>query len=248
MIKHCIMVAAMAAVVAPAPLAAQDEESIVVTGSRVERDSYDQYYDDEQSAIGLTRKADNFVKPIFINSDSRDPDVRRAEVTAMLEETMRLAARQGIVLVAGNYKLVALTPETLEDLAYGTGNRPDTTRVKIYARLPVGGSFTGVEDVDKAIAAFVKTVPVSGRSYIETGGTDLAINNPQGYRAAVVKAIADEVRARLRDRDTRPRFRTLFQAGERDRGVPLHFAQFRHRPEIALLQITRKKIQGCAYA
>jgi hypothetical protein len=73
MIKHCIMVAAMAAVVAPAPLAAQDEESIVVTGSRVERDSYDQYYDDEQSAIGLTRKADNFVKPIFINSDSRDP-------------------------------------------------------------------------------------------------------------------------------------------------------------------------------
>jgi hypothetical protein len=194
MIKHCIMVAAMAAVVAPAPLAAQDEESIVVTGSRVERDSYDQYYDDEQSAIGLTRKADNFVKPIFINSDSRDPDVRRAEVTAMLEETMRLAARQGIVLVAGNYKLVALTPETLEDLAYGTGNRPDTTRVKIYARLPVGGSFTGVEDVDKAIAAFVKTVPVSGRSYIETGGTDLAINNPQGYRAAVVKAIADEAK------------------------------------------------------
>jgi hypothetical protein len=194
MLKHCIWAAAVAAIVAPAPLAAQAEESIVVTGSRVERDSYDQYYDDEQSAIGLTRKADNFVKPIFINSDSRDPDVRRAEVAAMLEDTMRLASKQGIALVADNYRLSALTPETLKDLSYGAGSRPDTTRVKIYARLPVGGSFTGVEEVDKAIAAFVKTVPVSGRSYIETGSTDLAINSPQSYRGAVVKAIADEAK------------------------------------------------------
>lgn len=192
--KRIVWAAALAATAMPVPVWAQAEESIVVTGSRVERDSYDQYYDDEQSAIGLTRKADNFVKPIFINSDSRDPDVRRAEVTAMLEETMRLAARQGIVLVAGNYKLAVLTPETLKELSYGTGSRPDTTRVKIYARLPVGGAYAGVEEVDKAIAAFVKTVPVSGRSYMETGSTDLAINNPQSYRGAVVKAIADEAK------------------------------------------------------
>ena len=105
-----------------------------------------------------------------------------------------IAAKQGIGLVAGDYKLAVLTPETLKDLSYGAGSRPDTTRVKIYARLPVGGSFTGVEEVDKAIAAFVKTVPVSGRSYIETGSTDLAINNPQSYRGAVVKAIADEAK------------------------------------------------------
>jgi hypothetical protein len=192
--KRIVWAAALAATAMSVPVWAQAEESIVVTGSRVERDSYDQYYDDEQSAIGLTRKADNFVKPIFINSDSRDPDVRRAEVTAMLEETMRLAARQRIVLVAGNYKLAVLTPETLKELSYGTGSRPDTTRVKIYARLPVGGAYAGVEEVDKAIAAFVKTVPVSGRSYIETGSTDLAINNPQSYRGAVVKAIADEAK------------------------------------------------------
>ena len=192
--KRIVWAAALAATAMPVPVWAQAEESIVVTGSRVERDSYDQYYDDEQSAIGLTRKADNFVKPIFINSDSRDPDVRRAEVTAMLEETMRLAAKQGIGLVAGDYKLATLTPETLKELSYGTGSRPDTTRVKIYARLPVGGAFAGVEEVDKTIAAFVKTVPVSGRSYIETGSTDLAINNPQSYRGAVVKAIADEAK------------------------------------------------------
>lgn len=197
--KQGFMLAALAAVtvsgVMPGAASAQDEGMIVVTGSaRVDRDDYDQYYDAEQSAIGLTRKADNFVKPIYVNSDSRDPEVRRAEVMAMLQDVMKLAASRGIALVAGDYKLVPLTEESLKSLSFGTGNRPDTTRVKVYARLPVGGSFAGVKEVDTAIAAFVKAVPLTGRSYIETGGTDLAINNPQSYRGAVVKAIADEAK------------------------------------------------------
>lgn len=192
--RQALVLAALTALALPSGLQAQDDAMIVVTGSRVDRDDYDEYYDQEQSAIGLTRKADNFVKPIFINSDSRDPETRRAEVTAMLQDVIRLAGKQGIALVAGDYKLVPLTDETLKSLSYGTGSRPDTTRVKVYARLPVGGNFAGVKEVDAAIAAFVKAVPVTGRSYIETGGTDLAINNPQGYRGAVVKAIADEAK------------------------------------------------------
>ena len=198
--KQCVVLAALTVSALsgamPAGAQAQDDSGamIVVTGSRVDRDDYDQYYDDEQSAIGLTRKADNFVKPIFINSDSRDPDNRRAEVTAMLQDVMKLAGKQGIALVAGDYKLMPLTAETLKTLSYGVGDRPDTTRVKIYARLPVGGNFAGVKEVDTAIGAFVKAVPLTGRSYIETGSTDLAINDPQGYRGAVVKAIADEAK------------------------------------------------------
>jgi len=189
-----VLAGALGALLIPSHVVAQDDGAVIVTSTRVDRDSYDRYYDSDQSAIGLTRKADNFVKPIYINSDSRDPDTRRSEVTAMLEATMVLATREGIVLVAGDYRLVPLTAETLEGLTYGTGNRPDTTRVKIFARLPVGGNFAKVDDVDTAIAAFVKKVPVTGRSYIETGGTDLAINNPQSYRGAVVKAIADEAK------------------------------------------------------
>jgi len=192
--KRWLQAAAVLALYMPAPLAAQSEELIVVTGSRNERGSYDAYYDEQQSAIGLTCKADNFVKPIYINSDPRDPEFRRAIVTAMLQETIRLAAKEGIALVAGDYRLVPLTEQTLKNLSFGTGTRPDTTRVKILARLSVGERFARVGEVDTAIAAFVKTVPVSGRSYIETARTDLAINNPQAYRGAVVKAIADEAK------------------------------------------------------
>ncbi len=177
----------------PVTSAAQDD-LIVVTGSRVEHDNYDEYYDDEQSAIGLTRQADFFVKPIYVNSDSRDADVRRQEVTAMLRATIERAERDGISLVAGDYKLKPLTLASLDDLSFGRGRRPDTTRVQIYARLAVGGRFGSVDEVDEVVRPFVKDVPVTGRSYIETGSTNLAIDNPQQYRGAVVKAIADEAK------------------------------------------------------
>jgi len=85
---------------------------------------------------------------------------------------------------------VPLTEQTLKNLSFGTGTRPDTTQVKILARLSVGERFARIGKVDNAIAAFVKTVLVSGRSYIETARTDLAIDNTQAYRGAVVKAIA----------------------------------------------------------
>ncbi|MEL6878466.1 MAG: hypothetical protein AAGL68_10265 [Pseudomonadota bacterium] len=176
-----------------APTMAMAQDTVVVTGSRIERSDYDEFYDDEQSAIGLTRTADYFVKPIFVNSDSRDATVRRDEVTAMLRATIERAQSQGISLVAGEYKLSPLNLTTMGDLlTYGRGNRPDTTRVKLYARLPVGGRFKGQDQVDETIEGFRKSVPTTGRSYIETGGTDLAIDDPDQYRGAVVRAIADE--------------------------------------------------------
>ena len=193
--KKFVLALGAASLVLPVAAWAQDDQLIVVTGSRVDRSDYDEYYDDDQSAIGLTRTADYFVKPIFVNSDSRELDVRRSEVTAMLKALIDRAQSYGISLVAGEYKLSPLTRETMDDLlVYGSGNRPDTTRVKLYARLPVGGKFKGVDEVDEKVAAFRKSVPATGRSYIETGGTDLAIDNPDQYRGAVVKSIADEAK------------------------------------------------------
>ena len=189
--KFALAAIAIAMLFPTQPVWAQD--TVVVTGTRIDRSDYDEYYDDDQSAIGLTRTADYFVKPIYVNSDSRDSKVRFQEVTAMLRATITHAQSQGISLVAGEYKLAPLTLENMEDItSYGRGNRPDTTRVQIYARLPVGGKFKGVDQVDELIYAFQKEVAATGRSYLEFGSTDLAIDDPDQYRGAVVKAIADE--------------------------------------------------------
>ncbi len=42
------------------------------------------------------------------------------------------------------------------------------------------------------IAAFKEVVPATGRSFIDVGGTGLAIDNPEQYRNAVVRHIAEE--------------------------------------------------------
>jgi len=176
----------------PAGAMAQDEGSIIVTGSRVDRSDYDRFYDDDQSAIGLTRKADHFVKPLYVSSDSRDAAVRQEELRTMLRETIGRAGSAGIELVAGSYKLEPVSLSDVDDLNITSGRRPDTSRALIYARIPVGGNTGSKTEADERIGAFVKSIPTNGRSYIETGTIGLAINNPGQYRGAVVKAIADE--------------------------------------------------------
>lgn len=194
--KKLMIALGAASLAIPQVAVAQDDEAlIIVTGSRVDREDYDEYYDDEQAAIGLTRKGDFFVKSLFVSSDSRDADVRKAEVTTMLKETVAAAEAQGIALVAGNYTLQPVTLETIDELNFGRGRRPDTTRVTIYARLTVGGQANSVDDANEIITPFVKSIPANGRSYIETGSTSLAITNPDQYRGAVVRTIANEAKS-----------------------------------------------------
>ena len=193
--KRTLKAAAVAlALLAPLPVAAQDDLSnVIVTGSRSDRSGSD-FYDEDQSAIGLTRKADFFVKPIYVSSDSRDATQRRDELLAMLRATIERAGAAGITLVAGDYTLTPVTAARIAELSIGSGNRPDTSRVQIYARIPVSSSVDRVKVADERITALVKSVPATGRSYIEMGSTVLGLSNPDQYRLAVVKAIADEAK------------------------------------------------------
>ena len=192
MMKKSLTSLATLACLMPMPIAAQD--TIVVTGSRQDRSATNAYFtqSDEPAAIGVTRKADYFVTPLFVSSDSRDPDVRTEELFAMLGEVIDRAKVQGIDIVAGRYTLSPVTRETMRQLPITGGNRPDTSRVQIYARIPLAGDDASVTKTSERIAAFVKAVPVTGRSFIDIGTTGLAIDNPEQYRTAVVRHIAEE--------------------------------------------------------
>ncbi len=125
-IGKALIGAAAMAIVSPVAVQAQDEGSIIVTGSRVDRSNYDQYYDDGQSAIGLTRKADYFVKPLYVSSDSRDATQREEELLTMLRATIERAPGAGIRLVAGDYTLKPVLLADIEelDITGGTGPTP----------------------------------------------------------------------------------------------------------------------------
>lgn len=193
--KRTLLIAAAAstATLLTAPMPASAQETIVVTGSRQDRSATNAYFRSEgPAAIGVTRQADYFVTPLFVSSDSRDPDLRTEELFAMLSATLSRAEAQGIALVAGSYTLEPVTAANMRELPLRAGNRPDTSRVQIYARIPLRGDNPSVRATADRIKTFVEAIPATGRSFIDVGSTGLAIDNPEQYRDAVVRHVADE--------------------------------------------------------
>ncbi len=192
--KFAVLSGALAVLLTSAPVFAQD--TVVVTGARQDRSALNAYLRPRggggPSAIGVTRQADYFVTPLFVSSDSRDREVRTEELFTMLGETLELAEREGITLVAGTYTLEPVTLANMRELPLVGGNRPDTNRVQIYARIPLRGEDPKVSSTAERIADFVKRVPANGRSFIDVGATSLAIDNPEQYRGAVVRHLAEE--------------------------------------------------------
>lgn len=190
MIRSSIVAMAAAAMAVTAiPAAAQ----IVVTAQRQDRNATNAYFTaNGPAAIGVTRRADYFVTPLFVSSDSRDPDLRTEELFGMLADTIRRAEAEGITLVAGQYALEPVTEANMRELRIIGGNRPDTSRVQIYARIPLTSDQARVRDTSQRIAAFVADVPAQGRSFIDVGTTALAIDDPEQYRADVVRHVAEE--------------------------------------------------------
>lgn len=190
MIRASILATAAAVVAVTAvPAAAQ----VVVTGQRLNRNATNEYFTaNGPTAIGVTRRADYFVTPLFVSSDSRDPDLRSEELFGMLADTITRAEAAGITLVAGQFTLEPVTQANMRELRLTGGNRPDTSRVQIYARIPLTSDSARVSEASQRIARFVAEIPAQGRSFIDVGTTALAIDDPEQYRSDVVRHIAEE--------------------------------------------------------
>ena len=150
------------------------------------------YLDDAQPVIGLRRTADSAIQSAEINSDSREEDVRKREIHAMLEAAINRATDAGVELVTGDFQLKPITLANYRELIFQRGIRPDTSLVSFYVKSKLAGS-TGT--AQSRIDAFIKGVPATGRALMEKrGGLTLTIINPDQYRDAIVKLIAAESR------------------------------------------------------
>jgi len=179
-----------AALAGAMPAAAQDNSNIqgevVVTAQRASAD----YLSDEQTVVGLRRAADSAIQPVKFTSDSRDEDMRKREIHAMLEAAIRRADGAGVELVTGDFELAKITLGNYKDLAFSRGARPDTSEIGLFVKAGLAGS---VGSAQGRIDAFIKGVPPSGRALIEKrGGITLTIINPDQYRDPIVKLVAAE--------------------------------------------------------
>ena len=175
---------------AATPGHAQDNSNIVgevvVTGQRASAD----YLSDEQTVVGLRRPADSAIQPVKFTSDSRDEDMRKQEIHAMLEAAIRRADAAGVELAAGDFELAKVTLANYKDLAFARGARPDTSEIGLFVKASLAGSVGGAQG---RIDSFIKSVPATGRALIEKrGGITLTIINPDQYREPIVKLVAAE--------------------------------------------------------
>jgi hypothetical protein len=99
-----------------APAFAQDEMGeIIVTAQMRNSVSGGAAVIQQPPVIGLKRQADSAVRTIEIVSDSRDEDMRKREVQAMLFAAIDRAKAQGFSLVTGQFELVEVTRANWQD-------------------------------------------------------------------------------------------------------------------------------------
>jgi hypothetical protein len=223
--KHFVLSVFASLALVAAPILAQDsddggseasfEEYIVVTGSRRQSNNEPLAFVEKPPVIGLKRMADSAVRSIEIISDSRESDMRRREVQAMLLSAIDLAKRDGFSLVTGQLEIVEVTRANWQDQfselagknapdddddddedydddngavqkAYSDDGQNTIIRLKIKTKLD--GS---IGNAQQKMTVFVKSVPVTGRSLMtQKGGLALTIINPEQYRDEIYKRIA----------------------------------------------------------
>jgi hypothetical protein len=192
MIRRGILFSVLAALTV-SPLSAQDEGGggsgeVVVTASRYSAP----YAQQNRPVIGLRRQADGAVMSLSINSDSREEATRKSEIHAMLLSAIDRAAAAGLELVSGSYWLVPVTKSNYKDLPFFGAGRVDTSQVVLLVKTKLSGSALATAE---RLTGFIKSVPKSGRGAISANGSmTLTIINPDQYRDAIIKMVADNSR------------------------------------------------------
>ena len=226
--KNLARIAILSLGLAASPMLAQDDSGgggggeIIVTASK-RTDKLPSVmtqlpYLDKRPVTGLRRPADGAVRHIEIVSDSREAEMRRSEVQAMLFAALDRAKKDGLSLVTGELEVTEVTRDNWKVLFPGLAGQADLvaededdsddydddndnglvkpgfadTGSTATIRLLVKTKLTGtIADAQRRISAFVKAVPATGRSQItQSGPLALTIINPEQYRDEIYRRIA----------------------------------------------------------
>ncbi|MGQ0531724.1 MAG: hypothetical protein ACT4OF_03420 [Caulobacteraceae bacterium] len=190
-----LMFAAALVVCASPAFAQDDEEEIVVTGSRL------QIYDGwAVPHTFITRRADFGVVEVEVRNDTRAADARRTEMIDALRRLEAGARRAGMTLVIVDDDIGLVRPYTqaAAELLIGPGQRSDTSYLVVRLRTPVTANDT-LETIHQRVERLVADTPKPGRVEMTVDETDLSMVNLEQYRGEMLRAILAEGRDLARD-------------------------------------------------
>lgn len=193
MLRQLVLAAAMA-VCTIAPAFAQDE-AIVVTGTRLARQDYEQMAEMPMPHVTLRKRADSVVVDLYVRNDTRDANTRAAEMRQALRGLEARARGGGVTLALIDATSGVVRPFSLEiaERSITNGGAADTSAIVIHLRTNVQANDT-IDTINARIAAFVNAAPHPGRTELAPGAVNLVLNNPEQYHAPLVTAISAEGR------------------------------------------------------
>lgn len=178
----------LVSVAAPAQEADPGDSEIVVTGARRELEDYDE----RVPAVGLKRVADFAIQPIRVTGDTRDADTRHEEMYQTVRRAIEIAGAHGVQLAFGGTVVEPLTLSNYRDLTLARDDRPDTNRIILLVKTPLGGSVDAREAIAR-IDRFLKALKPIGRALVEENGDlTLSIVAPDQYRSGIGALVAKD--------------------------------------------------------
>lgn len=182
----CLMLSVFSLFVIPQALA-QLVEEVIVTGIRAP--------DDELPGVVYRRQADFLLLEITVLNDSRSEEVRKKEIFKTLQNAIAVAKEKKDIelsVVKNGFVLPLNSIEASIDIV--SGDRPDTSQVKIRAKTNISTNTQSPEKLLAKLTSFTESVPVEGRTeLIMLDEPDVSVVNPHQYRNNIIQLVAKDV-------------------------------------------------------
>jgi hypothetical protein len=132
------------------------------------------------------------VMTLYISSDTRDAAIRTQEIYTVLLAAMDKASAAGLELVSGGVPIQRVTRDNYKLLPLMGAGRVDTSQVQLLVKARLEGTAGATE---ARLRTFIAGLKGTGRATIGTpGGIALTVIDPDQYRDAIVRLVADEAK------------------------------------------------------
>lgn len=157
----------------------------MVTGSKVS---------DDLPGVFLKRQGDFLLMEISIESDSREPSVRRQEIRETVDALLALAKQRQDISVSIDANGLIYPLLSSQNMPLVSGRRPDTSVAQIILRTPIPEKVKDVQELATRLNSFANSVKGVGRATVLVDGdTTVSVVNPHQYRKDVIAVVLDEV-------------------------------------------------------
>jgi hypothetical protein len=150
------------------------------------------YSDRPSVSVSLRKAADFVAMPISIRCDHKEPS-KRFEIIAQAKAAIMKAAegKKNIRVHSGPVALSA-RPTGKLDIPSSSGGYGGTSQAQVHVLVALADTGKDVFHCAAEISEFIEGVHLPEKAWMEYGQIHLAVDNPEQYREALLKAISAE--------------------------------------------------------